>query len=83
MDLNGDVIVDFIGKYENLQGDFDAVCKRIGVATPTLGHKKKSTDRSKDYRSYYDDECVELVAKQFARDIEILGYTFDPSETGA
>ena len=83
VDLNWEVIVEFIGKYENLQGDFDAICKRIGVPAPTLGHKKKSTDRKKDYRSYYDDDTVEIVAKHFARDIEILGYTFDPPSSAS
>ena len=28
--------------------------------------------------SYYTDETAELVARHFQRDIEILGYRFDP-----
>lgn len=81
VDLHGNVIVDFIGRHENLQVDFDTICKRIGIPTPNLPHKRKSTDRKKDYRSYYDDETAEIVSKHFTRDIEVLGYTFDPPET--
>ncbi|MDG1655119.1 MAG: sulfotransferase family 2 domain-containing protein, partial [Luminiphilus sp.] len=31
VDLNGNLIVDFIGHYETLQQDFDHCCQRIGV----------------------------------------------------
>lgn len=78
VDLRGNVIVDFIGRYENLAGDFDSVRSKIGVSHLSLPHKRKATDRKKDYRTYYSDASAELVAKHFARDIEILGYGFDP-----
>jgi hypothetical protein len=77
VDLHGRVLTDFIGRYENLHDDFHAICQRIGVPTPTLPHKRHSTDRSKDYRSYYSDELAELVGNYFRRDVEILGYRFD------
>ena len=38
-----------------------------------------ATDRSRDYRSYYDDALAEQVGKYFRRDIELLNYRFDPS----
>ena len=31
IDLRGRVIVDFLGRYERLQEDFDEVCRRIGL----------------------------------------------------
>jgi len=77
-DLRGEVVVDFIGRFERLHDDFDHVCKTIGIPTPTLGHKRKSTKRKTDYRGYYTDETAALVADYFARDIQILGYEFDP-----
>lgn len=81
VDLHGNVIVDFLGHYEQLQADFDTVCQRIGIPPSTLYHKRKTTDRSRDYRSYYTDETAELVASYFARDLEILGYRFDEPES--
>jgi len=76
VDLHGNRIVDYIGRYESLQGDFDAVCDRIGVPRVVLPHARRAVDRE-DYRRYYDDAARELVAKHYAADIARLGYSFD------
>jgi hypothetical protein len=78
IDLRGDLVVDFIGRYERLETDFAEACRRIGIARPDLSHKRKATDRQQDYRSYYSDATAELVGEHFRRDIELLGYSFDP-----
>jgi hypothetical protein len=78
IDLHGDVVVDFIGRYERLGEDFAEACRRIGIPAPALPHQRQATDRKKDYRSYYTDETAELVARHLRRDVEILGYGFDP-----
>jgi hypothetical protein len=80
IDLHGEVAVDFIGRYERLPEDFAEACRRIGVARPDLAHKRRATDREKDYRSYYSDETAELVAQHFRKDIELLGYGFEPGD---
>lgn len=77
IDLNGKVIVDFVGRFENLADDFQEACRRIGIACPMLEHSRKSTDRKQDYRSYYSDTTAEWVADHYRRDIEQLGYRFD------
>ena len=79
VDLQGNIIVDFIGRYENLQGDFGSICERIGIPAPELPHLRRAQDR-RDYRSYYTDELAELVAHHYQRDLEILGYTFDGAD---
>ena len=75
MDLNGELIVDFIGHYETLQQDFDHCCKTIGIPKIELPHKRKAGDRLA-YREYYTPETQALIGKVFARDIELLGYSF-------
>lgn len=77
IDLHGNLIVDFIGRYENLEDDFGEACRRIGIARPELLHSRKAGDRQKDYRSYYTDAAAELVASHYRPDIERLGYRFD------
>ena len=77
VDLHGNKLVDFVGRYENLQEDFSEVCKKIGV-TLQLPHKRQAMDRKSDYRSYFDDHSIELVAQHFAKDISLLNYHFDP-----
>jgi hypothetical protein len=78
IDLRGNLVVDFIGRYERLEDDFAEACRRIGIPAPALPHRRQATDRSRDYRSYYDEATAALVAERFAADIALLDYRFDP-----
>ena len=77
VDLEGNIIVHFIGRYETLKDDFNTIGKQLGLKNNGLPHKRKATDRKKDYRSYYDDESIETVAKHYKKDIELLNYQFE------
>jgi hypothetical protein len=77
VDLHGRLLTDFIGRYERLNEDFAEVFRRIGLPATDLPHKRRAMDRDKDYRCYYDDRTAELVARHFARDLEVLGYRFE------
>jgi hypothetical protein len=83
IDLHGNLLVDFIGRYEHLEQDFQTACKHIGLRGISLPHRRRAHDRKQDYRHYYDDASRELVAHYFAPDIERLGYAFDPSTPAA
>ncbi|MGD2138191.1 MAG: sulfotransferase family 2 domain-containing protein [Gammaproteobacteria bacterium] len=80
VDLHGELLVDYIGRYENLQQDFAHVCRTIGTGNRHLPHKRRAVDRKKDYRSYYSDALAEQVGDYFQRDIEALDYRFDPAD---
>lgn len=77
VDLSGRVIVDFVGRFERLNEDFAEACRLGGVPQIELPHKRHSTKRSRDYRTYYDDTTAQLVADHYAQDIELFGYSFD------
>ena len=72
-DRHGDLLVDFVGRYERLAQDFNEVSSRLGLET-SLPHVNATSHR--DYRSYYDDRTKALVADAFAEDIERFGYSF-------
>ncbi|MEY2481196.1 MAG: hypothetical protein QOI04_2123 [Verrucomicrobiota bacterium] len=68
------VIVDFVGRYENLDRDWEHVCERLKVAPIPLSRENR-VPRA-DYRSFYDETSRELVAQRFVKSIELFGYEF-------
>jgi hypothetical protein len=73
VDENGNLLVDFVGKFENLDEDFRSICQKVGISA-RLPHINKS--KRTDYRDYYDAETREVTARLYAEDIERFGYTF-------
>jgi hypothetical protein len=65
------VIVDFIGKYENLKIDLMKIEKETGW-TLDIPHINKSNH--KHFLNYYSNESKELIYKYFKKDFEILNY---------
>ena len=70
---SGEVLVDFIGRFERLAEDFEEIGRKLGLEA-ALPHVNRSDHHG--YRQYYDDETRELVAEWCKRDIEWIGYTF-------
>lgn len=74
-DQHGNLLVDFIGRFETLHQDFETVCKTLGLAL-TLPHLNQSRQQ-RDYRPYYTDRTRQLVADHFGEDADLFGYTFE------
>ena len=72
-DDEGVINIDFIGKFETINEDFDQIKAAIGLDAE-LPHLNAS--RRAGYQSYYDDETREIVAEWFWEDIEVFGYRF-------
>lgn len=69
----GELLVDFVGRFENLEADFAAICSRIGISAslPQL-----NVSNATPYRQFYDEKTRELVRRAFAPDIALFGYDF-------
>lgn len=71
-DKNGNLLMDFIGKFENLHDDWNRVTDKLGIENKVLTHRKKAG--IKDYDSYYTKESRALVSELWKRDIVAFGY---------
>jgi hypothetical protein len=72
-DVHGKRIIDFVGYTENIQGDFDVICKalrRPRVLLPHLNRPKRGF-----YQDLYNERTRKIVEKAYQDDIETFGYT--------
>lgn len=68
----GEIGVDFVGRFENLQADWQYVCSQIGVPPPQLTHWRKGSHLY--YKYYYTPETWDIVGKIYQRDIDLFNY---------
>ncbi|MEC4982473.1 MAG: hypothetical protein SAK42_00005 [Oscillatoria sp. PMC 1076.18] len=74
-DDHGKIIVDFVGRFEKLQADFQTICKQLNLVTK-LPHANRNLDVKKPYKDYYNKETQQMVAAYFQEDIEFFNYSF-------
>ena len=49
-DQQGNLLVDFVGRFETLQQDFDRVCEHLGITDSLLPHRNRSDKKSRDLK---------------------------------
>ena len=74
-DSHGQLLMDFVGKLEHLNEDWRIACERAGIPFQELQHRNKTSYRH--YQEYFDQESRDLVARHWAPEIELFGYSFD------
>lgn len=74
VDAGGALLTDAIGRVEEMQASYDAICARIGIPSAALGQVNSS--RRGDYRDYYDQVLVDGVSALYRRDLELFDYQF-------
>lgn len=83
-DKQGNLLVDFVGRFETLNEDFSAVSKTITGESLSLPHKNKTTPKlsrffkakPKRFEDYYCEKTQAFVADYYAQDIELFDYRF-------
>jgi len=76
-DFSGNVAMDFVGKFESLQEDFDKMKRQFNLSEAIeLPHKIKGGAES-SYRDRFDPDSETIVRQRYAREIEMFGYDND------
>jgi hypothetical protein len=73
-DGEGEILVDFVGRYESLDKDFQEVCRIAGLPKLDLIHQ--GATRHRHYTDCYSEDAKNVVYDHFALDIDRFGYTF-------
>jgi hypothetical protein len=76
--IDGAIVTDFLGRYEELEAGFAHVLDRLGLTGMVELHKSNESRAGKgiSYRSYYDDASRDMIGAWYAREIAHFGYTF-------
>lgn len=77
-DLSGRLIIDYVGRFENIAADYAHVCSEIGIDSQLAVENRTRNKISPVSR--YSSEMVAIITDFYARDIELLEYS--PPETG-
>lgn len=76
MNDRGDIAVDFVGRYETLEADFQYVAERIGLPKGISLPRLQANARAVRYTDYYTAATRDVVAIRFAQDIAHFSYHF-------
>jgi len=73
-DNKKNIMVDYIGRFENLSNDWKVICDKINIPIKELPIARKS--EHKNYRFYYDKETKDRISKLYKEDIKLFNYEF-------
>jgi len=76
--INGDLAIDFIGRYETLFEDLYHVCERLGIPFDGWVPRAKGKYR-KDKRKYHEVLSLsqkDFIDRCFEREIKLLNYSY-------
>ena len=71
---NGDVPLDFIGRFENLQGDFKIVCNELNIIDSEL--PKLLVRKYNHYTNHYDQKTIDFIYKNYKDEIDYFGFEY-------
>ena len=66
--------LNFIGRFEKLQEDFNIICNKLKIPLKKLSHRNKSN--RKHYKEYYCEETIKIVTEKYYEDITYFGYEY-------
>lgn len=73
----GKLMVDFVGRFENLREGFKIICDTIGISNRALLNENATSDSKIKYKALYTEEMKQKVAALYAADIQLFEYSFE------
>ncbi len=70
---DGELLVDFVGRYERINDGFETICSRIGVSALL---PKLNVSNTKPYQQFYNEETRDIVGRIYSADIDLFEYDF-------
>jgi len=74
-DFKDSIPLDFIGRFETLNDDFQQICDAMNIPHITLPHDIAGS--GEDYRDYYDKDSIKIIGEVYKEEIEMFGYKFE------
>ena len=72
--LDGKIAVDMIGKFENLESDFNRVTRQAGIEGAVLGTRQKPGATKLDLKKFYGPEEIDIVTRLYEPELNAFGY---------
>jgi hypothetical protein len=80
LSIDGEVAVDFVGRYERIEEDFRTALEKVGWTKPLEIPRAKGKFRQKeerDYRPFFDEETNARIMQWYGPEIAAFNYSFD------
>jgi hypothetical protein len=72
VDRNGKLLLDYVGKFENLEADYEPIRRKYGFQP--LPHYNRTEIAKGNWMDYYDLETARRAYQRYKTDIETFGY---------
>jgi hypothetical protein len=74
IDENGNNVMNFIGRFENFDNDFEFILNKIGYDVILHDRTPKNKREHKNYKSYFTQEILDKVNFFYEKDFELFNY---------
>ncbi|MCC5811243.1 MAG: sulfotransferase family 2 domain-containing protein [Ectothiorhodospiraceae bacterium] len=78
--IDDQVAVDFVGRFENLEGDFSLAMQKAGLDGVALTASEKRRSYPKPWQAYYGPGDKERVDHIYGKEISHFDYVFEESQ---
>jgi Sulfotransferase family len=77
VDLEGNLIVDYIGRLETFQESLNHICDKIKINRILVPHVNGTSSKRGHYSEFYNQRTRDIVEEACSEDIEFFGFQFE------